>query len=76
MNFSDGNTIKARFSGTGSGGYTLRVYCTKYDTQYERAKSPITQPMKDAFDAFLQAGGFSGQSKKYTDANQPDPYAT
>ncbi len=76
LSFSDGNTIKARFSGTGSGGYTLRVYCTKYDMQYERAKSPITQPMKDAFDAFLKAGGFPGQSKKYTDANQPDPYAT
>ncbi len=76
LSFSDGNTIKARFSGTGSGGYTLRVYCTKFDTHYDRPKSPITQPMKDAFDAFLKAGGFPGQSKKYTDANQPDPYST
>jgi phosphoglucomutase len=74
LSFSDGNTVKARFSGTGSGGYTMRVYCTKYDTHYDRAKSAVTQPMKDAFDAFLQAGGFSGKSKKYTDANQPDPY--
>jgi phosphoglucomutase len=74
LQFSEGNTIKARFSGTGSGGYTLRVYCTKYDTQFARPKSPVTQPMKDAFDAFLAGAGFSGKSKKYTDANQPDPY--
>jgi phosphoglucomutase len=75
LQFGEGNTIKARFSGTGSGGYTLRVYCTKYAKEYAQAKSPITQPMKDAFDAFLAAGGFAGKSKKYTDANQPDPYA-
>jgi phosphoglucomutase len=74
LQFSEGNTIKARFSGTGSGGYTLRVYCTKYDKIFRQAKSPITQPMKDAFDAFLAAAGFMGKSKKYTDANQPDPY--
>ena len=74
LQFSEGNTVKARFSGTGSGGYTLRVYCTKYDKKFNQAKSPITQPMKDAFDAFLAAAGFTGRSKKYTDANQPDPY--
>jgi len=74
LQFSEGNTIKARFSGTGSGGYTLRVYCTKYARDFAQAKSPITQPMKDAFDALLAEAGFSGKSKKYTDANQPDPY--
>jgi phosphoglucomutase len=74
LQFSEGNMIKARFSGTGSGGYTLRVYCSKFDTQYAQPKSPITQPMKDAFDAFLAGSGFAGKSKKYTDANQPDPY--
>lgn len=76
LNFSDGNTVKARFSGTGSGGYTMRVYCTKYDKQYNIAKSGITRPMKDAFDAFLQANGFADKSKKYTDANQPEPYSS
>jgi phosphoglucomutase len=75
LRFSGGNTVKARFSGTGSGGYTLRVYCTKFDKKYDMAKSGITRPMKDAFDAFLAAGGFPGKSRKYTDANQPDIYA-
>jgi phosphoglucomutase len=72
--FSEGNTVKARFSGTGSGGYTLRVYCSKYDREYDRAKSEITMPMKEAFNAFLQSRGFSGEAHSYTDAHQPDPY--
>ncbi|HRX14680.1 MAG TPA: hypothetical protein P5123_00035 [Spirochaetota bacterium] len=72
--FSDGNSIKARFSGTGSGGYTLRVYCSKFDKNYSIPKTTIVQPMKDAFDAFLQNGGFKGKSDKYTDSNQPDIY--
>ncbi len=75
LNFSDGNTIKARFSGTGSGGYTMRVYCSKYDQKFNIAKSKITQPMKDAFDDFLKQNGFDGKSKKYTDANQPELYS-
>jgi phosphoglucomutase len=75
LKFSDGNTIKARFSGTGSGGYTLRVYCSKFDRKYDMAKSGITEPMKKAFDVFLQAQGFNGSAKKYTDAHQPDLYA-
>lgn len=74
LRFSDGNVIKARYSGTGSGGYQLRVYASKYDKRYDLPKSEITQPMKDAFDALLEQLGFSGKSKKYTDANQPDPY--
>ncbi len=74
LKFSQGNTIKARFSGTGSGGYTLRVYCSKYDRAFNRVKSEITQPMKGAFDALLKKGGFKGKSGKYTDKNQPDIY--
>ncbi len=74
LKFSSGNTIKARFSGTGSSGYTLRVYCSKYDTRYDIPKSHITQPMKEAFDEFLRAGGFNRKSEKYIDANQPDIY--
>jgi phosphoglucomutase len=74
LRFSDGNTIKARFSGTGSSGYTLRVYCTKYDKRYNIPKSEITRPMKDAFDELLSQNGFKRKSSKYTDANQPDPY--
>lgn len=74
LTFSDGNTIKARFSGTGSSGYTLRVYCTKYDKRYAIPKSVITGPMKEAFDDFLARHGFKKKSGKYTDANQPDPY--
>lgn len=74
LTFNDGNTVKARFSGTGSGGYTLRAYCSKYDKRYDLPKGEITAPMKEAFDAFLNANGFNGKSKKYSDANQPDPY--
>jgi phosphoglucomutase len=74
LSFSDGNTVKARFSGTGSGGYTLRVYCYKYDKKFNRAKSSMMQPMKDAFDAFLKQGGFNGKSEKYTDTHQPEMY--
>ncbi|HPR49009.1 MAG TPA: hypothetical protein PK341_13585 [Spirochaetota bacterium] len=74
LQFSEGNTVKARFSGTGSGGYTLRVYCSKYDNNYRLPKSEITRPMKNAFDAFLKQCGFPGKSGKYTDKNQPDIY--
>ena len=74
LKFSQGNTIKARFSGTGSGGYVLRVYCSKYDKKYNHAKSEITKPMKSAFDDFLKKSGFPGKSKQYTDKNQPDVY--
>lgn len=74
LEFSNGNSVKARFSGTGSGGYTLRVYCSKFDKDYSISKTSIVQPMKDAFDAFLQNGGFKGKSDKYTDSNQPDIY--
>lgn len=74
LDFSEGNKVKARFSGTGSGGYTLRVYCSKFDEDYRVPKSGITQPMKYAFDEFLRANGFSSRSEKFTDAHQPDPY--
>jgi len=74
LRFSDGNTVKARFSGTGSSGYTLRVYCSKFDKDYGLPKSDITRPMKEAFDAFLAAHGLTEKSKKYTDAHQPDVY--
>jgi phosphoglucomutase len=74
LNFSDGNTVKARFSGTGSGGYTLRVYCSKFDRAFDMIKSEITRPMKAAFDEFLALNGFPGRVKRYTDANQPDAY--
>ncbi|MDA3899484.1 MAG: hypothetical protein PF637_03080 [Spirochaetes bacterium] len=74
LEFSDGNSVKARFSGTGSGGYTLRIYCSKFDTNYSIAKSTVVKPMKEAFDAFLLNGGFKGKGKKYTDSNQPDIY--
>ncbi len=74
LKFSEGNTVKARFSGTGSSGYTLRVYCTKYDKRYTIPKSVITGPMKEAFDDFLSQHGFGRKSGRYTDANQPDPY--
>lgn len=72
--FSEGNTVKARFSGTGSGGYTLRIYCSKYDREYDRVKSEITMPMKEAFNAFLQSRDFKGEAHSFTDAQQPDPY--
>ncbi len=75
LRFSEGNTVKARFSGTGSTGYTLRVYCSKFDKNYAIPKSEITRPMKEAFDAFLAHNGFNGKSKKYTDAHQPDIYS-
>lgn len=74
LQFSDGNTVKARFSGTGSSGYTLRIYCSKFDEKYNLKKSKITQPMKDAFNDFLNKSGFDGKGKKFTDSNQPDPY--
>lgn len=74
LRFSEGNTVKARFSGTGSTGYTLRVYCSKYDKNFSLPKSEITRPMKEAFDAFLASHGFPGKSKKFTDAHQPDIY--
>ncbi len=74
LNFSEGNTVKARFSGTGSGGYTLRVYCSKYDRDYAIPKSGITQPMKVAFDEFLKSSKFNGRGEKYTDTHQPDVY--
>ena len=76
LRFSDGNVIKARYSGTGTGAWLLRVYASKEDQRYDIPKSDITQPMKDAFDAFLRANGFAGKSEKYTDAEQPDPYKT
>ncbi len=74
LKFSDGVTVKARFSGTGSGGYLLRVYGSKFDRRYDLIKSEITQPMKAAFNAFLAANGFESRADKFTDANQPDPY--
>jgi phosphoglucomutase len=74
FNFSEGNSIKARFSGTGSGGYTLRIYCSKYDRKYDMQKSSITKPMKEAFDDFLIKNEFNGKSKKYTDEDQPEIY--
>ncbi|HSA14697.1 MAG TPA: hypothetical protein P5346_08135 [Spirochaetota bacterium] len=74
LKFSQGNTIKARFSGTGSGGYMLRVYCSKYDKKFNLPKSEITKQMKSAFDDFLKKSGFPGKSRQYTDKNQPDPY--
>ncbi len=74
LNFEKGNTVKARFSGTGSSGYTLRVYCMKYDKSYNLAKSELMKPMKDAFDAFLSENGFDEKAKKYTDSSQPDSY--
>ncbi len=74
LTFSNGNTVKARFSGTGSTGYTLRVYCTKYDKRYTIPKSDITEPMKEAFDEFLSQHGFGKKSGKYSDTHQPDPY--
>ena len=74
LNFSEGNSIKARFSGTGSGGYLLRIYCSKYDKKFDIPKSAITKPMKEAFDAFLEKNEFNGKSKKYTDEDQPEVY--
>ena len=74
LNFSNGNTIKARFSGTGSSGYLLRVYCSKYDRQFNIPKSEITEPMKNSFNRFLSENGFSKSSDKYTDEHQPDIY--
>lgn len=74
LNFSEGNTIKARFSGTGSGGYTLRVYCSKYDKKYNIPKSEIVMPMRQAFDAFLAENNFNKKSEKYIDTDQPDIY--
>ncbi len=74
FNFSEGNSIKARFSGTGSGGYLLRIYCSKYDKKFDIPKSKITKPMKEAFDAFLEKNEFNGKSKKYTDEDQPEVY--
>jgi len=75
LQFSDGNTVKARFSGTGSGGYTMRVYCSKFDRIFNRAKSEMTGAMKEAFDAFLHANGFSGSARKYSDEKQPEMFA-
>jgi len=74
LNFNDGNTVKARFSGTGSGGYTLRVYCSKFDKKYNIPKSEITKPMKEALNEFLTANGFNKTAKKFTDEHQPDVY--
>lgn len=74
LRFADGNTVKARFSGTGSGGYLMRVYCTKFDRKWDIPKSRIVEPMKAAFDAFLADSGFPGKSTNYTDAAQPEPY--
>lgn len=75
LNFSGGNTVKARFSGTGSGGYTLRVYLSCYDRDYRMAKSLKLQPMKAAISKLLEEAGFPGSCGNYTDEGQPDPYA-
>ncbi len=72
LRFSEGNTVKARFSGTGSGGYTLRVYCSKYDRSFKKTKKEMLQPMKDAFNAFLHDNGFAQSAKKYSDEKQPE----
>eukprot|EP00755_Sulcionema_specki_P027641 Sspe_Gene.88208::Locus_60269_Transcript_1_1_Confidence_1.000_Length_2169::g.88208::m.88208/K01835/pgm; phosphoglucomutase len=75
LKLSDSNVVKARFSGTGSGGYCLRVYCSKYSKDFKQTKAGITQPMKDSFNAFLKAKGWTGpEACKFTDACQPDPY--
>lgn len=73
--FSDGVTVKARYSGTGSGGYCLRLYVTKFDKRYNLVKKEITGPAKKAIAELIKAAGFTAEAPKaYTDANQPDPY--
>ncbi len=72
--FSNGNVLKARFSGTGSGGYCLRVYATKYDKDYKIEKKIIVNPLKEAFDDMLSKTGFHSKSKGWIDTDQPDPY--
>ncbi len=75
LQFSGGNTVKARFSGTGSGGYTLRAYLSRYDRSFNIPKSHIIRPMKDAFNLFLGEAGFPGRCEKFTDEGQPDTYS-
>lgn len=75
LTMSEGNVIKVRFSGTGSAGYCLRVYCSKFSQDFRHDKQSITQPMKDAFNDFLRKNGWNGpEACKFTDANQPEPY--
>jgi phosphoglucomutase len=74
--FDQGITIKARFSGTGSGGYCLRVYVTKFDKRYNLVKKEITGPAKKAIAELIKAAGFNAEAPKaFTDENQPDAYA-
>jgi len=74
--FSDGVTVKVRYSGTGSGGYCLRLYVTKYDKRFNLVKKEITGPAKKAIAELIKAAGFNAEAPKaFTDENQPDVYA-
>ncbi len=75
LKFSGGLTAKMRFSGTGSGGYTLRIYLTKYDKKFNIPKKEMLEGGKRAVAGLFAAAGFPRHPDHYNDADQPEVYA-
>lgn len=75
--FDPGAIVKMRFSGTGSGGYTLRIYITRFDKRYDIPKKQLTEPVKAAVADFfreISGGSFENHPKNFNDEHQPDAY--
>lgn len=78
MNFDDGIQASMRFSGTSSGGYTLRLYISRFDERYNIPKSEMTTGAKKALGEFfldISHGEFTNRPKNFTDENQPEVYS-
>lgn len=74
LHFSGGTTVKMRFSGTGSGGYTLRIYIMRHEANFKLPKKSITDPVKQAIGELFGSSGFPGKPHSFNDESQPDPY--
>jgi phosphoglucomutase len=74
LHFSNGLTAKMRFSGTGSGGYTLRIYLTKHDLKFSIPKKQMLESGKKAAAELFLAAGFSNAPGHYNDSEQPEVY--
>lgn len=75
VEFEGGNIVKLRFSGTSSGGYTLRVYITAFDKRYDIPKKEVVLRTKTAIRELLADYGFTVAPSKFNDEQQPDAYA-
>ncbi len=73
LQFGQGNRVKMRFSGTGSGGYTLRLYLTHYSREYGLSKRDLLSPVTDALSHFFTWLGFRDATPgSYNDEKQPE----